>query len=530
MLPDAGAQASGAMVTSPHALATQAGIAVLRDGGNAADAIVAVGAALAVLYPHMTGIGGDAFFLYYDAAAGRVHAYNGSGAAAGLARREYYAERGHARIPQRGAAAALTVPGAVDAWFSLVERFGSRPVRSILAPAIAYARDGAPVARSFAAAVVEVEDHLARDEGAARLFLGRGRLETGAMFSNPGLARTLQAIASEGRSWFYHGPGAKAIADHAELVGSPLRAADFAAHAGSFSEAVAGRFFGFDSLTVPPNSQGIALLVAQQTYEAYLAGHPVEEGGAAQVHAGIESIKLAVADRDALVTDPSAGDAWRQVLSLDHARANAARIDPNAAMDPPRSGADRGGTTYFACVDGAGNAASYIQSLYLHFGAAVVVPELGIVLQNRGILFDLDDGIRALAPGKRPYHTLMPCMLMRDGKPALVYGSMGGDGQPQIALQNATKIVLAGIGPQAALDCPRWLWSRGGSAERHRLFMEDRFSAACVAGLRARGHDVQLLGEWEEFMGHAGAILIDPQTGVRTGASDRRSDGSAAGF
>jgi oxamate amidohydrolase len=520
-----------AMITSPHALATQAGVAILRNGGNAADAIIAVAAALAALYPHMTGIGGDAFFLYYDARSGEMHAYNGSGRAAKQATIEFYSALGHLAIPQRGPHAVLTVPGAVDTWFALLERFGTTSIDRILEPAIAYASEGAPAAASFVRAVALLRQVLAVDEGAADLFVRRGPDRVGAVFRNPELANTLRAIAKTGRAWFYEGEGARAISAHAARVGSPLCLDDLAEHRGMYCRPVAGRFFGFDSLTVPPNSQGLALLVAQQIYEAFTHDKGLEHESAAQVHAAIESMKLAIADRDSLVTDPQLAGDFANLLSVQHARVKAAQIDPFSALGEASSRIDGGDTAYFACVDSQGNAVSYIQSLFFHFGSGVVVPELGIALHNRGIAFELTKGqMRSLEPQRRPFHTLMPCMLAREGKPVLVYGSMGGDAQPQIGLQVSTKIVVEGLDPADALARPRWRWTKDSIEEPPRVYVESRMGDACIAGLRARGHDVNVLGEWEESMGHAGAILINRHEGILSGACDPRSDGAATGF
>ncbi len=522
------ARACQGMVTAPHALAAQCGLGILQDGGNAADAIIGVAAALAVLYPHMTGIGGDVFFLYYDARSGTVSSYNGSGAAAQLATPERYRERGLRRIPERGGDAVVTVPGAIDAWFALHDRFGSLDMHRIVAPALAYARDGAPAARSFAGAVHRLHDVLASDEGARSLFVEHGPRAVGERFVNDRLANTLASIAEHGRAWFYEGEGAGHIARYCERVGSPLRAADLAAHRGFFTAPISGRFFGSDSLTVPPNSQGMALLVAQQIFETSGETSPATAGG---VHAAVEAIRLAYADRDACVGDPEVATGWEQMLEMTHAREQAGRIDPNAAMQEPVARADRGDTAYFACVDRAGNAASFIQSLFLSFGAGVVVPELGIPLHNRGTAFELSHGeLRSLVPRRRPFHTLMPCMLARDGKPWLVYGSMGGEAQPQIALQISTRIARDGADPQHAIEAPRWRWGRDAADEPSRVHVEARIGNACIAGLRARGHDVRVLGDWEESMGHAGAIVVDHAAGMLTGGADPRGDGMAAGW
>ena len=526
------ARACSAMITAPHALAAQAGLSILEGGGNAADAVVGVAATLAVVYPHMTGIGGDVFFLYYDAKAGAVHGYNGSGAAARLASLEHYRGLGLERIPERGGEAALTVPGTIDAWFALHDRFGSLSMERILAPAIAYAHNGAPAARSFVGAVARLRHMLSADEGAATLFVDHGPRQVGERFKNPRLGAALGAIATHGRSWFYEGEGAVAIERCCRRVNSPLRAEDFSTYRGFFTSAAAGKFYGCDSLTVPPNSQGIAALIAQQTYEAYAARSPgLDDLGPARTHASVEAIRLAYADRDMHVGDPREPDTWQTLLSTEHAVELAELIDPNNALPESLPNVDRGDTTYFGCVDAAGNAVSFIQSLFHSFGSGIVVPELGTPLQNRGMAFELTSGrLRSLAPGRRPFHTLMPCMLMRDAKPWLVYGSMGGDGQPQTALQLAARIVCDNVDPQAAIEAPRWRWGKDTLHEPARVHVEARIGQACVAGLRARGHDVAVCGDWDESMGHAGAIVVDRKEGTLIGGADPRGDGAALGF
>jgi gamma-glutamyltranspeptidase/glutathione hydrolase len=520
------------MVTAPHPLAAQAGLSILEGGGNAADAILGVAATLAVVYPHMTGIGGDVFFLYYDAKTGAVHGYNGSGAAAKTASLEHYSGLGLEKIPERGGAAALTVPGTIDAWFALHDRFGSLSMERILAPAIAYAHNGAPAARSFVGAVARLRDILAADEGAAALFVEHGAQQIGDRFKNPRLGAALGAIATHGRGWFYEGEGAVAIERYCRRVNSPLRAEDFAAHRGFFTTPAAARFYGFDSLTVPPNSQGIAALIAQQTYEAYAARSPaLDDLSPARTHAGIEAIRLAYADRDLHVGDPREPNSWQALLSLEHAVELAELIDPNNVLPDSLPRVSSGDTAYFACVDAAGNAVSFIQSLFYSFGAGIAVPELGMPLQNRGMAFELTSGrLRSLVPGRRPFHTLMPCMLMRDAKPWLVYGSMGGEGQPQTTLQLATRIAYDNMDPQSAIEAPRWRWGKDAADQPALVHVEARIGQACIAGLRARGHDVDVCADWDESMGHAGAIVVDRKEGVLIGGADPRSDGSALGF
>jgi gamma-glutamyltranspeptidase len=518
------------MVTSPHAGASQIGIEILADGGNAADAIVAMAAGVAVLYPHMTGIGGDAFILYHDAAQRKTYSYNGSGAAAALATREFYRGRGLTRIPEKGGAAALTVPGAVDLWFALHERFGALSMERVLAPAARCAREGAPIARSVARGLAEERECLSADAGARELYAADD-YRVGQLLVQPALARTLDALGSRGRTWFYEGEGAALVGAVCERAGSPLRAADLASHRGFFCAPLEAKFRAWRSLVTPPNSQGVALLFAQGIYEAASGEERLDPNSAAFAHLGIEAVKLAFADRDAVVADPKfvPADVVR-LLSRQHAVEQSKRIDPDRAAEAGDHLRGDGGTTYFACVDEAGNAASMIQSLYFHFGSCVGVPELGIVLQNRGAAFTLDTGRpTSLEPGRRPFHTLMAAMLFEGDRPALVYGTMGGDGQPQANLQNSIRIAERGMDPQAALDAPRWRYGRTWGARHAGVAIESRVGSACIAGLEARGHRVMVTDEWEESMGHAGAIVVD-EHGVLVGASDARSDGAALGL
>jgi gamma-glutamyltranspeptidase/glutathione hydrolase len=492
----------------------------------------------------MTGIGGDAFFLYYDASSRSIHAYNGSGRAAALADRAFYRRLGVGEIPEHGGPAALTAPGAVDAWFALHERFGRLPFEDTLKPAIEHARAGAPIARSFARGLHEERELLSADPGAAQLYAAQQGYRIGERFAQPALARTLERIARDGRAFWYEGEAAAHVERACSAAGSPLRAADLAVHHGFFNEPIRSRFGRFESLVTPPNSQGLVLLLAQNTHDATAQHAELPLGSPALAHLGIEAIKLAFEDRDRWIGDPAVVKApVDKLLAPEYGVARASEIDPNEArgsrthtadgsVSRSRARASSGGdTTYFACVDGDGNALSMIQSLYFHFGSCVGVPELGIVLQNRGCSFTLDEGRpTSLAPGRLPFHTLMAAMLLEGNEPRLVYGTMGGEGQPQTTLQTSIAIVERGVDPQAALDLPRWRYGRTWGAHVPGVAIEARAGEACIAGLRARGHNVIVADDWEEPMGHAGAILIDREQGVLVGASDMRSDGLAAGW
>ena len=520
------------MVTAPHALAAQAGVEILQAGGSAADAGVAIAAALSVLYPHMTGLGGDAFFLYYDAAKREVHAYNGSGAAAGLGTLDFYEQRSLRAIPAQGGPAALTAPGAVDAWFALHDRFGRLELARALQPAIAHARDGAPIARSLARGLAEEHVALARDEGARSLYAKPPVYQVGSKLTQPALALSLERIAREGRGFWYDGEAAAWIERASVRSDGPLRASDLAAHRGFFTEPLRAPFGRFESLTTPPNSPGIALLIAQRAHDAIDGHQNLPLDSAALAHAGIETIKAAFADRDKWVGDPIRLKApVEQLLSDAHAREIAQAIDPYRAAGSALASQTAGDTTYFACADGQGNSLSMIQSLYHHFGSCVGVPELGIVLQNRGCSFTLDRGRpSSLELKKLPVHTLMASMLLENGEPHLIYGTMGGEGQPQTGLQLSIRIAERGQDLQAALHAPRWRYGRTLGPHVRGVVIEARVGEACLAGLRARGHRLIVAEDWEESMGHAGAIAFDRPNGTYVGASDPRSDGLATGW
>jgi len=472
----------------------------------------------------MTGIGGDFFALCYDAATDSVHAYDGAGAAAALATHDFYHRAGHDSIPQRGALSALTVPGAVDTWFALHERFGSMDMSRLVASGVALARDGAPIARSLGRGLFEERELLDADEG-GRAILGSGRLGS-ALLVQPALANTLEKIGSRGRAWFYEGEAATAIDRYCTRVGSPLRASDFGAHRGAWVDPIRTPFLGFESLTTAPPSQGLTLLIAQSIYEEFGAASDADDVSAAFVHACVEATRLAYADRDTHICDPRYRPApIDRLLARERIRDLAKRIDGDRAADSSAVASDFGGTTFFACVDSRGNAVSAIQSLYQHFGSCVVVPELGIALHNRGCWFTLDEGqTRSLSPGHRPFHTLIANMLLSGGKPQVVYGSMGGDGQPQTGLSLSIRIAERGMEPQAAIERPRWRWS---SATDPELVVERRVGSACIEGLRARGHRVGVTDDWDETMGHAGAIVIDRDRGIILAGTDPRSDGLA---
>lgn len=517
------------MVVCPHALASEAGAALLRHGGSAVDAAIATQAALGVVYPHMTGLGGDAFWLMYDAQTSTLHGLNGSGRAAATATIDRYRAAGYSTLPQRGPLAAITVPGAVDSWEQAHAKFGQRPWASLLQPAIALATEGYPITGSQVHWTRRDLAHLRAYAPQDCPFLANGGVPTsGCWMENPALARTLTVLAEQGVSSFYQGDLGNRIAQHLQAIGGLLTRQDFAQHCSDWVTPITTRYRGHDIYTLPPNSQGMALLAALNIVEGFnlaALGH----GSADYYHLMVEAVKLAAADRDRWVTDPAFAEIpLEQLLSKIYAEGQRQRIDfTQAAPDlaPPLGG----DTVYTAVVDGVGNAVSVIQSLYFDFGSAVTVPEAGFVLQNRGCFFSLDPRhINCLAPGKRTFHTLMPSLVLHQGQLDRVLGTMGGEGQPQTQLALLTRAIDFAMAPQAAIGAPRWLWGRTWGETVTGLSLEGRIPAEVQAELRSRDHEVSRAPDWTEIMGHAHMIQVDASSGVLIGGCDPRSDGAIA--
>lgn len=522
------------MISSPHYLASAAGLRVLQDGGSAVDAAIAANSTLGVVYPHMTGIGGDAFWLIYDAAQRRVHALNGSGRAGAAANRTALRERGYTSIPIRGPLSVLTVPGAVDSWCAAHERFGVLPLRQLLANAIHYARDGYAACAGLADCLDEVGEMLAQYDRTRDMLLPGGRPPgNGAVLRLPELAETLETIAEKGRAGFYEGPVAAEIAASLERSGGLLTAADLAAHESTWNEPLTTTYRGYTCYQHPPNSQGFVHQMILNILEGYDVA-AMGEGSAEYVHTVVEATKLAFVDRDRYLTDPEAVDIpLEDLLSKDYAAELREYIDPDQARSPAPALAGAGDTTCTVVVDSAGNACSIIQSLYHECGSGFVGGDTGVLLQNRGSFFSLEEGhVNRLEPGKRTFHTLMPGMLFRDEQPHLVYGTMGGEGQPQTSTAMVTRTVDFGQDIQRAIDQPRWLFGRRWGEESRDLRLENRFPETVVSDLRDRGHPVQVVNNWDDVMGHAQGIYLDHSNGeeVITGGADARGEGIALGW
>jgi gamma-glutamyltranspeptidase len=511
-----------AAVASPHNLASEAGLHVLSRGGSAVDAMITVNSVLATVYPHMTGMGGDAFWLIHDAASSTSHVLNATGRAA----RAAVPGRFSGAIPVRGPRAAITVPGAADGWLRAHERFGRLPFADCLAAAIAYADGGFPVAPGLARYLATERDLLAA--GAAQFLRPDGSPSAaGEKLRLPTLAKTLNAIASGGRpAW--EEIGARIAASHDDLL---LTAEDFAAHVSDWVSPARVGYRDWTVLTTPPNSQGFATLemlgMAAPHDVAALADDPV-----GYVDLLVRAGMLAFADRDRYLTDPAFTDVPLDRL-LDPGRlAELGRhlLDgkPPAFPAAPAGGAD---TTFSCAADSNGDVAAVIQSVYFEWGSGFVAGDTGVLLQNRGSFFSLDPAhVNVLAPGKRTAHTLTATLLLDpDGRPGLVVGTMGGEGQPQTTAALVTRMVDFGLPPAAAVDAPRWLFGRTWGEAHRGLRLERRFGQVVAAGLEARGHaTVSLVDDYTDLMGHAQVIQIT-DSGLDA-AADPRSDGSALGL
>jgi gamma-glutamyltranspeptidase/glutathione hydrolase len=518
------------MVATPHYLATVAGLRVLQEGGNAVDAAVSANAVLTVVYPNQCSLGGDAFFLLWEPRERRLLALNGSGRAPARATVEAVRHAGHSTMPLRGAW-SVTVPGTVDAWATVLARCGSRTLADLLAPAIEYAERGFPVTPLLSRAIEDATDLLRARPAAAQQFLPGGRPpRPGELLVQADLARSLRMIAESGPEAFYCGPIADAIVSTVREAGGVMSRDDLAEHRSSWVEPLSTTYRGVDLVELPPNTQGVTALQMANLLEGYEVTRGTW-GNADLLHLMIEAKKLAFADRDRYVGDPDFV-AVPVTRLLDKGYANELRcwIDPERAR-PTRTLTWDNDTVYLSVVDREGRAVSVIQSIFQSFGSGLVARGTGIVLHNRGASFVLDPSSpNCLAPRKRPMHTLIPAMLVRDGRPWVVFGSMGGHGQPQIQLQLLVNLIDFGLEPQAAIERPRWLSRLEPGDSEETVYLEPGFAAPEVTALERRGHRIRWVEQWDSTMGHAQMILIDDARGVLEGAADPRAEGCALGW
>lgn len=516
------------MVVAPHYLAAEAGLDLLKAGGNALDAAVAASAMLQVVYPFVCGLGGDIFMLIYDAASGKLHGLNGSGRSARAASIERYRDLGYTTMPVLGIH-TVTVPGCAAGWDEAEERFGRLGLAQALAPAISYAEEGIAVGPDLHAALTRMSVREGIHRSWHTHFLPGGSVPSaGAVICFPTLARTLRAIAKEGAATFYHGEIAEQIAAFFAREGGLITRDDLAAHQSEWVTPLSVPFAGLRIYELPPNTQGVtALQMLGMLDQLPLGDSPL---GPDTIHMAVETKKLAFADRDAYFTDP----AYMRVdpaalIEPDYLAQRGALIDPARTRPSVAPGSFEGDTVYLCAADREGNVVSLIQSNYMGFGSGVVVDDTGIVLQNRGAYFSLDPtSANALAPAKRTLHTLIPSMALHDGRPAMVFGSMGGDGQPQIHLQVYTAAARFGLGIQAAIEIPRWIHGAANGVESLRV--ENRFPQETRQALRQRGHMVEERGAWETGMGYAQGITFDFSAGVMQGGADPRAESLAAAW
>ncbi len=519
--------ATEGMVATPHYLATLAGLRVLQDGGNAVDAAIAANAVLAVVYPHMCGIGGDAFFLIWEPKEERFLALNGSGRAPAALSAEELRRRRYTAVPAKGPW-GVTVPGVVDAWCVVLERCGTRSLAELLQPAIAYAERGFPVSPQLAEAIALEAERFRVQPAAADQFLPGGQPpRPGQILRQPALAATLRQIAEGGRESFYRGPIAEAIVAAVRQAGGAMTLDDLAEHRSDWVEPLRASYRDVEIVELPPNTQGITALELFNIVE----GFPIAElgwGSSDLLHHLLEAKKLAFADRDRYLGDPAFVDVpVARLLDKGYAASLRQRIDPERATVPPAPNWDND-TIALCVVDRDGRAVSLIQSLYNSFGSGLVAA--GMVLHNRGACFVLDDrSPNVLAPRKRPLHTLIPGMVLRAGRPWMVFGTMGGHSQPVIHLQLVTGVIDFGFEPQEAIEAPRWVSRREIGEEQETVYLEPALAERVRSELERRGHRVAVTEPWSSLMGHAHLIVIG-EDGVLRGASDPRAEGYALGW
>ncbi|GBQ84246.1 gamma-glutamyltranspeptidase [Gluconacetobacter johannae DSM 13595] len=520
------------MVTSPHHLASQAGLDVLKDGGTAIEAVVATAAALAVVYPHMTGIGGDGFWLvlWPD---GRTASIDACGAAAARADLSFYQAAGVSSIPWRGPLAANTVAGTVSGWdLALSWSQATQPglgLHRLLRDAIYYAEQGVPMTEGGAAITRAKIGELDGVPGFSDTFLPDGRLpDAGDILHNQALAQSFRRLAADGLDSFYRGALAHDMAADLRALGSPLDLADLKAHRALSRPPLHVDIDGARLFNMAPPTQGVASLLILALFDRLRAG---QVDGFNHVHGLVEATKQAFRYRDAHVGDPAFMTVGAQDILDDTARldAMARAIDPAVAAPWPHP-SQAGDTVWMGAVDADGVAVSMIQSVYFEYGSGVVLPRTGVMWQNRGSSFRLaDDGWNALRPGRKPFHTLNPAAARFEDGRTMVYGTMGGEGQPQTQAAVFSRYARYGVPLQQAVTAPRWLLGRTWGEDSVTLKYEDRFDPAMIARMAQAGHALERMPPFTSTMGHAGALVRHP-SGLIEGATDPRSDGAVAAW
>ncbi len=525
------ARSYSGMVVAPHRLAAEAGTRVLRDGGNAIEAMIAAASTIAVVYPHMNSLGGDNFWLLHSPGEAPV-GIDACGAAASAATIDSYRSRGFEAIPGRGPDAALTVAGALSGWaaaqqFSEKNYGGKLPLSRLLEDAIYHAREGIAAPQTLAANIAGKLPELESQPGFADAFLRDGApYNTGDRFTQTKIADTLAHLSSNGLDDFYRGDIAASIANDLAQAQSPVSKADLEQHRALTVAPLTLRIGDHQLYNMPPPTQGLASLMLLGIFDKLGIG---DVDNFDYIHGLIESTKQAFLIRDSEVSDPAYMKKPATEFLTDECLSTlAAKVDSNKAAPWPQAPVG-GDTVWLGAIDKQGRAVSFIQSIYWEFGSGVVLPETGIVWQNRGTSFSLDPTHHnSLKPGRRPFHTIQPALAhLGDGR-VMPYGTMGGEGQPQTQAMLFSRYVLGGQDLQRAVTAPRWLLGRTWGSDITNLRIENRFHDDVYTSLRKAGHDVEVIGDFDEVMGHAGALVVHPG-GLIEGASDPRSDGAAVG-
>jgi gamma-glutamyltranspeptidase/glutathione hydrolase len=526
--------AQNGMAATSQPLATQVALDILKQGGSAVDAAIAANAMLGLVEPTGCGVGGDLFAIVWDAKEQKLVGLNASGRSPRQLTKEVFAERGHNTIPKFGPL-PVSVPGAVDGWFELHGKFGKLPMATILTPAIEYAREGFPVSELIAYYWEMNHKRIGHYDGFAETYLVDGKLpRKGDIFKNPGLAATYEKIATGGRDAFYKGDIARTIDAYMKAQGGFLSFQDLSSHTSEWVEPVSANYRGYDVWELPPNGQGIAALQILNVLEQY----DIEGMGfnsADYIHTFVEAKKLAFEDRAKFYADPAFNDIpvdW--LISKEYAKARQKLIDSEKAAMRVDAGIYEGDTIYLTVADKDGNMVSLIQSNYRGMGSGMTPPGLGFILQNRGEMFTLEEGhFNEYRPGKRPFHTIIPAFVTRNGEPVMSFGVMGGGTQPQMHAQIIVNILDFGMNLQEAGDAPRILHSGSSSPTGSTMIdggyvsLESGFSESVQRELMERGHKLQrVVGAFGGYQ----AIAKDKAKGVYFGASESRKDGQAAGY
>jgi len=527
------------MAATSHPLATQIAVDVLQRGGNAIDAAIAADAALGLMEPTGSGVGGDLFAIIWDAQTQKLYGYNGSGRSPSSLTYSQMAQElerlGAAKIPAKGVL-PISVPGCVDGWFALHDRFGKLPMPQVLAPAIAYARDGFPLTEVISYYWGRAVDVFGDQPGFLEVYANADGAapKKGEIFKNPALANTLERIGAEGRDVFYKGEIAQEIVDFVTAHGGYLSMQDLEAHLGEWVEPLHTTYRGVELWELPPNGQGMAALQMLNILEGYDFSK-IPFGSTDHIHLFVEAKKLAFEDRAKFYSDPDFNELpIEKLLSKSYADTRRKLIDPAKAASAYPSGLpDHGDTIYLTTADADGNMVSLIQSNYLGHGSGVTPPTLGFCLQDRGELFNMDPShFNAYAPGKRPFHTIIPAFLTKNGKPWISFGVMGGATQPQAHVQIVMNLVDFGMNLQEAGDAPRVVHTGSSQptgeimTDGGFLHMETGFPAATYLELADRGHviapDPGIFGGYQAIM--------RADNGTWVGASESRKDGQASGY